>query len=300
MMIPAVTPGIWRADALRDSLLAQVATEVAKLGEVKVAIVQVGNNPASNAYVRNKLAACAKVGIGGELVHLDAGAGEGELMRTISALGQDKGVHAIIVQTPLPAGWMVQYALDAVPVGKDIDGLSSGNALLRRAGEARALWPATPLGVMRILEHLGVEVRGTRVAVIGKGMVVGGPLQEILSAAGAEVVGIDKSTANPESLCREADVIVAAAGAPGLVGKKWVKPGAVVIDVGLTRVEWDGKARLAGDVNRAEVEGIARVLSAAPGGVGLMTVASILTNVVDACAMQKGQPRPTWKIEKAA
>lgn len=278
---------------LRDALLAQVRTEVAALGSpVRMCVVQVGENPASSTYVRNKLAACERVGIHAERLHLRAEESESALHATIRALAQDAEIHAIIVQTPLPAGWNVREALDLVPAAKDIDGLSTAGAKLRREGARSALLPATPLGIFRLLAHAGVPIAGSTMAVIGKGMVVGAPLQFMLKAAGAHLISIDKDTLHPARLTREADVLIAAAGAPALVTEDWVKPGATVIDVGLTRVE----GKLMGDVARLRVEGIASLLTPVPGGVGPLTVASILTNIVDATAMQMGHPRPVWQI----
>ncbi|MBI1308267.1 MAG: bifunctional 5,10-methylene-tetrahydrofolate dehydrogenase/5,10-methylene-tetrahydrofolate cyclohydrolase [Proteobacteria bacterium] len=298
MSLPAVTHHLWRGAPLRDALLAQVREAVAAAGgPVRLAIVQVGDNPASHAYVRHKLAACRAVGVVGEHIHLREDEGEAALHSVLAALAREDTVQAMIVQTPLPAGWDVRRALDMVPAAKDIDGLSSASTALRRAGDARALWPATPLGVVRILANMDVELAGNQVAVIGKGMVVGAPLQEILTAMGAKVAGIDKDTPQPARLCRAAEILVAATGAPGLVTRDWVKPGAVVIDVGITRVPGHGRDQLLGDVDRASVEGVARLLTPVPGGVGPMTVASLFTNIVDAMRLQKGQPKQGWRVD---
>lgn len=290
-----ITTQILRGAPLRDALLEQVTAAVANLGRVRMCIVQVGNHAASTTYIRHKLAAFSKVGIVAEVVKLRAEDGEQVLHETLRALARDADVHAIIVQTPLPEGWQVQAALDLVPAAKDIDGLSEPGMALRRAGDARALLPATPLGVMRLLEHAGVDVVELKIAVIGKGMVAGAPLREMLAAAGAEVVGIDKDTRHPARLVRECPVVITAAGVPGLVTDDWLQPGAVVIDVGITRRE----GKLLGDVDAARVEGIARIVTPVPGGVGPMTVASILTNICDAACLQLGRPRVAWVIDVA-
>ncbi len=288
---------ILKGGPLRDQLLPEVARVIAALGvRIRVCIVQVGDNPASNAYITHKLAACARVGVTAEVVRLSETDGESALHATVHALAQDSEIHAIIVQTPLPDGWRVQAVLDLVPAAKDIDGLSAASASLRRANSEAALLPATPLGVLRLLDVAGAPVAGSRIAVIGKGMVVGAPLREMLAQAGAEVVAIDKDTPAPAKLARSCDVLVAAAGAPGLVTDAWVKPGAVVIDVGLTRTG----GQLLGDVARVRVEGIARVLTPVPGGVGPMTVASLLTNIADAACLQLGRPRTVWEIDAEA
>ncbi|RYG61837.1 MAG: bifunctional 5,10-methylenetetrahydrofolate dehydrogenase/5,10-methenyltetrahydrofolate cyclohydrolase [Alphaproteobacteria bacterium] len=283
---------IYRGEPLRDHLLGQVRKALHGLS-ISVCVVQVGENPASNAYVARKLDACAKVGIDARVLKLDANDGEAKLHDVVRLLAAQEDVRSIIVQTPLPVGWDVQAALDLVPAYKDIDGLSRAGMELRRSGNAAALLPATPLGVMRMLEALHVDVAGRKICVIGKGMVVGAPLREMLKAAGAEVIGIEKDTPHPALLARECDVVIAAAGAPGLVTAEWVKHGAVVIDVGITRV--DGK--LLGDVNRASVDGIAGTVTPVPGGVGPMTVASLLTNIADATCLQLGRPRPRWTVD---
>lgn len=285
---------IYKGGPLRDHLLAQVA-EAVQGQDIQVRVVQVGDNPGSNAYVAHKLAACAKVGIGAEMIKLDEVQGEAELHAVVRRLAKDVRVHAIIVQTPLPAGWDAQAALDLVPAPKDIDGLSRASAALRRVGDSHALMPATPLGVIRMLEALKVDVAGRKICVIGKGMVVGAPLREMLRDAGADVVGIEKDTLNPAQLAKACGVVIAAAGAPKLVTADWLQPGAVVIDVGITRV--DGK--LLGDVDRASVDGVAAVVTPVPGGVGPMTVASLLTNIMDATCLQLGRPRARWIIDGA-
>ncbi|RYG62197.1 MAG: bifunctional 5,10-methylenetetrahydrofolate dehydrogenase/5,10-methenyltetrahydrofolate cyclohydrolase [Alphaproteobacteria bacterium] len=283
---------IYRGEPLRDHLLEQVRTALHGLN-IHVCVVQVGDNPASNTYVARKLDACAKVGIDARVLKLDADDGEANLHALVRQLAVEDEVRSIIVQTPLPAGWDVQAALDLVPAHKDIDGLSRAGMDLRRSGNPAALLPATPLGVMRMLDALKVGIEARKICVIGKGMVVGAPLREMLKAAGAEVVGIEKHTPGPDLLARECDVLIAAAGAPGLVTEAWVKPGAIVIDVGITRV--DGKLR--GDVDRARIEGIAGVVTPVPGGVGPMTVASLLTNIADATCLQLGRPKPRWTVD---
>jgi methylenetetrahydrofolate dehydrogenase (NADP+) / methenyltetrahydrofolate cyclohydrolase len=282
---------------LRDRLLEQAHSAVATLGvPVRLCIVQVGSHAPSNVYIRNKQKACAVVGITAEVVHIHEGQGEHALHATLKALAIEPDVTAVLVQTPLPRGWDVQAALNLVPAHKDVDGLSRASAEMRMTHPAQALLPATPLGVMRLLEAVGISAAGKTIAVIGKGMVVGAPLRGMLQQAGANVVDIDKDTPQPANLTRNCDVIIAAAGVPGLVTAEWVKPGATVIDVGLTR--HDGK--LLGDVNRMEVEGIAGTLTPVPGGVGPMTVASLITNICDAACLQLGRPRTAWKVDVGA
>lgn len=292
-----MTTRILAGAPLRDALLEQARDAMHQMGQpVRLCIVQVGNHAPSTVYIRNKQAACARVGITAEVVHIHEGQGEQALHATLKALAVETDVTAILVQTPLPRGWDVQAALDLVPALKDVDGLSRTSAEMRMKDTAHALLPATPLGVMRLLEAVYIAPQGTSVAIIGKGMVVGAPLRDMLHRAGAQVVAIDKDTPHPAQLTRMCDVIVAAAGAPGLVTAEWVKPGATVIDVGLTR--HDGK--LLGDVARMEVEGLAGILTPVPGGVGPMTVASLITNICDAACLQLGRPRTAWKVDASA
>jgi methylenetetrahydrofolate dehydrogenase (NADP+)/methenyltetrahydrofolate cyclohydrolase len=278
---------------LRDALLEQVRDAVPKLSRPPLlAIVQVGDNPASSAYIRQKIAACARVGIATEHIHLNKGEDEAFLHATLQSLAANPQVTAIIPQLPLPEGWNADRAVNAVPALKDIDGLTAENRQKRLNNDSTALLAATPLGVMRLLEHAGINVRGQKVAVIGRGRVVGAPLREILRSAGAEVLDINHDTPNPQAIARQATVICAAAGVPGLVTPDWVQPGATVIDVGLTRVG----DKLHGDANFKALQGIAGLITPSPGGVGPLTVASLLTNVVDAAHLQAGQPRPSWKV----
>ncbi|HEX2859593.1 MAG TPA: bifunctional 5,10-methylenetetrahydrofolate dehydrogenase/5,10-methenyltetrahydrofolate cyclohydrolase [Alphaproteobacteria bacterium] len=278
---------------LRDALLEQVRACVAPLPRApRLAIVQVGDNPASSAYIRQKINACRLVGIEAEHIHLNNGEDESILHATLQALADTPDVTAIVPQLPLPAGWDADRAINAVPALKDIDGLTEANRDKRFEEDPGALLAATPLGVMRLLKHAGVAVRGAKVAVVGRGRVVGQPLREILAAAGAEVIEINKDTPAPQERARQASVVCAAAGSPGLVTADWVRPGATVIDVGLTRVG----DKLQGDADFNGLQGVAGILTPSPGGVGPLTVASLLTNVVDAACLQAGHTRPLWHI----
>lgn len=278
---------------LRDALLTQLKQALPLLpNPPRLVILQVGDNPASDAYIRNKLLACHRVGLAAEHIHLPAGESEASFHTLIRALAADPAVTALIIQTPLPQGWRVQDALDLVPAPKDVDGLSRASIALRRARDPAALLPATPLGILRIMDHLRQPPAGRRIAVVGRGMVVGAPLREMLADLGAEVIGIDKDTPHPAPLCRTADTLVAAAGVPGLIGPDWIKPGATVIDVGLTRRD----GALLGDVDRTGAETVAGVLTPVPGGVGPLTVASILTNILDACRLQNNLPKAFWHL----
>ncbi len=279
---------------LRDALLAQVRTAVEALPRPpRLVILQVGEHPASEVYIAHKLKACAKVGIVCEVLKLpDDSEISAELM--MPRLAADPTVHAVLLQLPLPAGWDKQRLLDMIPPTKDVDGLATASRGLRASGSRAALWPATPVGVMRLLSWAGISLAGKRACVIGRSALVGQPLAELLTRAGAQVSTIAKDTPAPETVARTADVLCVAAGAPGLVTAGWVKPGAVVVDIGLTRQD----EALLGDVDVASVTGVASMLTPVPGGVGPMTVASLLTNVVDAAAMQMARKRVDWHLPR--
>lgn len=278
---------------LRDALLEQVRTRLAALPQTpRLAIVQVGDNPASSAYIRQKINACKQVGIEAGHIHLNNGEDESILHATLQALAANPEVTAIIPQLPLPAGWDADRAINAVPALKDIDGLTEANRDKRFEEDPTALLAATPLGVMRLLKHAGVAVRGAKIAVVGRGRVVGQPLREILAAAGAGVIEINKDTPAPAQLARQASVVCVAAGVPGLVTADWITPGAMVIDVGLTRVG----GKLLGDADFDGLQGVAGIITPSPGGVGPLTVASLLTNVADAACLQAGAERVLWHI----
>jgi methylenetetrahydrofolate dehydrogenase (NADP+)/methenyltetrahydrofolate cyclohydrolase len=236
-----------------------------------------------------KLVAAAEVGIVAERLRLSEAEGEAALHSLLNGLARDPSADAVLVQTPLPVGWDMQAAFDLVPWHKDVDGLATASAQ-RRAQGLPAHAPATPAAVLRLLhEEWGHRLAGLNVAVVGNGRVVGGPLRAMLAAAGARVIGIDRTTPQPASLCRQAQVVVTACGVPGLITGSWLQPGADVIDVGLTPEETpEGKRLLRGDVNALSIEGIAARRTPAPGGVGPLTVAQLLGNVAAAKLLPRG------------
>jgi methylenetetrahydrofolate dehydrogenase (NADP+)/methenyltetrahydrofolate cyclohydrolase len=250
----------------------------------RLVIVQVGHNRASTVYVEKKIQAAASVGMKAEKFALPEDVSEEALLAQIHVLAIEDATDAILVQTPLPTHIDTQRILDAVPWRKDVDGLSA-ESIKRRVGGLPCHTPATPTAVLRVLiEEWNHTLRGLKVAVIGNGRVVGAPLRQMLLQAGAELVVIDRDTPQPQALTRTADVVVAACGVPYLLKGNWLKPGADVVDVGLTGVEEHGRAKLRGDVDPMAIEGIAARRTPAPGGIGPLTVAQLLANV--AAAMQ--------------
>ncbi|MBC7658299.1 MAG: bifunctional methylenetetrahydrofolate dehydrogenase/methenyltetrahydrofolate cyclohydrolase FolD [Chitinophagaceae bacterium] len=248
-----------------------------------LAVVLVGNDPASEIYVGHKKKACLAVGIRSEAVHLSDDISQDELGTEIARLNADEGIDGILLQLPLPKHLNSREAIDHISPEKDVDGLTPANQGLI-PWKLRGMIPCTPLGVMELIRYTGADLRGARAVVIGRSVLVGSPLAILLGHKGATVTSMNSSTVRPEELCREADVIVAAAGAKRLVKGSWVKPGAVVIDVGMHR----DHGKLCGDVDFDEVKKIASWITPVPGGVGPMTIAYLLSNCLEAFEKKHG------------
>lgn len=252
-----------------------------------LAVVLVGHDPASEIYVRRKIGECRKAGIGSIEKRLAADCGEQVLLDLIDALNADPAVHGILVQLPLPAGIDAARVLDRISPAKDVDGFHPVNVGRLSTG-SQSLVPCTPLGIMMLLDSVIDDYRGLNVVVIGKSNIVGKPVAMLLLEREATVTVTHIETRNLPDIARAADVIVAAAGAPHLVRGYWVKPGAVVIDVGITRVvDHDGNSRIVGDCATHELDH-ARAVTPVPGGVGPMTIACLLSNTVTAAQRSMG------------
>lgn len=273
-----------------EAVRREVAEEVARLkGETGVvpglAAVLVGENPASEVYVRNKRQACQKAGMVDRLVRLPGDVSEAGLLETVDELNADAGVHGILVQLPLPRGIEERAVLERVNPLKDVDGFHPENVGLLTIGRPRFV-PCTPLGVVELLAREQVETRGARAVVLGRSNIVGKPMALLLMQKGpgadATVTVCHTGTREPEAVAREADVLVVAMGQAERVDGSWVKPGAVVIDVGIHRRE-DGS--LCGDVDFASASEKAGAITPVPGGVGPMTVAMLLRSTLDAARM---------------
>jgi len=266
--------------AMARDVFAELKPRVALLAKRGVtpglATVIVGENAASRVYVRNKMKACAEVGLHAELHELAADAGESTVLAKVAALNASASVHGIIVQLPLPRGLDAQRILQSISIDKDVDGFNWTNLGAIVDGHPR-LAPCTPLGVMSMLERAGIAIEGRHAVVIGRSSIVGKPLALMLIARGATVTVCNSKTPDLGTFTRSADILVAAAGRARLVTGDMVKPGAVVIDVGINRLP-DGK--LAGDVDYEAVREKAGAISPVPGGVGRMTVAMLVANTV--------------------
>ena len=259
----------------------------------KLALVSVGDDPASQVYLRKKGEACADAGIAVERVKLEAGTTTADVVARVRALGADPSVHGILVQLPLAPPADGQAVLEAIPPQKDVDGFHPENAG-RLALGLPGFVPATPFGVVRLLQHHGIELAGRHAVVLGRSHIVGRPMATLLSAKGCDMtVTIGHSASGPalRELARGADLLVAAVGKRHMVTADWVKPGAVVVDVGIHRMaaEGGGKPRLTGDVDFERVRHVASAITPVPGGVGPMTVAMVVMSTVIAAERQSGR-----------
>jgi methylenetetrahydrofolate dehydrogenase (NADP+) / methenyltetrahydrofolate cyclohydrolase len=264
--------------AVRERVRGEVAAYEAETGRVPtLATVIVGDDPASEIYVRNKHKACEEAGMNSAHHGLPATTSEEELLELVAALGADAEVDGILVQLPVPDHIDPDAVVAAIDPGKDVDGLTPVNAGLLAHGVPN-LVPCTPAGVMELLAHEGVELEGAEAVVVGRSKLVGVPVARLLLAANATVTVCHSRTRELAATCRRADVLVAAVGVPELLGANAIKPGAVVIDVGVNRTE-DG---LRGDVDFAAAAEIAAAITPVPGGVGPMTIAMLLVNTLQA------------------
>jgi methylenetetrahydrofolate dehydrogenase (NADP+)/methenyltetrahydrofolate cyclohydrolase len=286
------------AGRIEESLRDEVATFSRMAGRVpRLVVVLVGEMAASASYVKSKASAAARVGIEADVVRVPATADTEALVELVGALARDEQGPAdgILVQLPLPGHVDTQRVLDAVPADRDVDGFHPENAGLLSQGRPRFV-PCTAAGVQRMLIDAGVETAGKHAVIIGRSDIVGKPLALLLSSRGtggdATVTICHSRSENLAAICRQADILVAAVGKPGLVTADMVKPGAAVIDVGINRIAdaaAKGGSRLVGDVDFAPVAEVAGAISPVPGGVGPLTVAMLLANTLLAAELRIGQ-----------
>jgi methylenetetrahydrofolate dehydrogenase (NADP+)/methenyltetrahydrofolate cyclohydrolase len=266
------------AAAVRERVKVDVAAYTEETGRVPgLATVLVGEDPASEIYIRNKRRACEEVGMRSVHHGLDAATGEEELLDLVRRLGADDEVDGILVQLPVPAHLDPDAVVQTLNPEKDVDGLTPVNAGLLAHG-IPGLVPCTPAGVMELLAHEGVELEGAEAVVVGRSKLVGVPVARLLLQANATVTVCHSRTRDLDATCARADVLVAAVGVPRLLGAAAVKPGAVVIDVGMNRLE-DG---ICGDVDFEAAAEVASAITPVPGGVGPMTIAMLLSNTLQA------------------
>jgi methylenetetrahydrofolate dehydrogenase (NADP+)/methenyltetrahydrofolate cyclohydrolase len=271
--------------ALAKKIQLELKTQITQLESKSdrppgLAVLMVGNNPASAVYVRNKEKACQQLGIASLGQHFPEHTTQEELEQAIARLNQDDRVDGILVQLPLPQHLDSIALLHCIDPDKDADGLHPVNLGKLVRSEA-GLRSCTPAGVMRLLEEYSLPLEGKRAVVIGRSILVGKPIALMLLEQNATVTMAHSRTQDLGSVCREADIIVAAVGIPEMITSEMVKPGAIVIDVGINRVDLDsGKSKLVGDVAFASVAKVASYITPVPGGIGPMTVAMLLSNTV--------------------
>jgi methylenetetrahydrofolate dehydrogenase (NADP+)/methenyltetrahydrofolate cyclohydrolase len=306
MMAGRILDGAAVAAGMRERVAAR-ARELAAAGIVpRLEVILVGDDPASRVYVASKGKACEQAGLRSGTHHLPAGTPAGELAGLIAALNADADVDGILLQMPLPRPLDGRRFLDLIDPAKDVDGFHPTNVGLLHQGRP-AFVPCTPAGVMELLAANGVALEGRRAVVLGRSEIVGKPMAALLLAQHATVTTCHSRTREPAAVCREADVLVAAIGRPALVTAGFVRPGAVVVDVGVNRVEdpalvarlYPGDAErraqlakkgytLVGDVDFNAVREVASAITPVPGGVGPLTIAGLLQNTLEAAMRRRG------------
>ncbi len=272
------------------SRIAEVAPALAQQGLVPgLAVVLVGNDPASEVYVRNKIKQTEGCGLRSIEHRLESAVSEAELLALVQQLNADPAVHGILVQLPLPKHINADLVLEAIDPAKDVDGFHPVNVGRLATGQD-SLVPCTPQGCMLLLKEARKDISGLNAVVIGRSNIVGKPVALLLLAAGATVTIAHSRTQNLADVCRQADILVVAVGKPELVSGDWIQQGATVIDVGINRITdtATGKNRLVGDVNYAQAAEVAGAITPVPGGVGPMTIACLLANTIKAACVAKG------------
>ena len=290
-MSASIIDGKLHAAALRARLAEETARLKAEHGLVPgLATVLVGDDPASEVYVRNKNKTAEALGFNSVHRHLPASASEAEVLGLVRALNGDNSVHGILVQLPLPDQIREEAVLDTLDPGKDVDALTPTNAGLLLSGRAK-LVSCTPMGVMILLKETLGPIAGLDALVIGRSLLFGKPAAQLLLAANATVTMAHSKTRDLAGLARRADILVAAIGRPHFVKGDWVKPGATVVDVGINRVDaGEGKSKLVGDIDYDEAAKRAAHITPVPGGVGAMTIVCLMRNTLIAACTQAGLP----------
>ncbi|QPC44400.1 bifunctional methylenetetrahydrofolate dehydrogenase/methenyltetrahydrofolate cyclohydrolase FolD [Kaustia mangrovi] len=295
-----MTAEIIDGKAFAAGLRAQVGEEVAALKarhglKPGLAVVLVGEDPASQVYVRNKARQTVEVGMASFEHRLDVATPQAELLALVERLNRDPEVHGILVQLPLPDQIDTAKVLDAIDPAKDVDGFHVINAGLLATGQ-KAMVPCTPLGCYMLLKERIGDLSGLEAVVVGRSNIVGKPMAQLLLQANCTVTVAHSRTRDLPGVCRRADILVAAVGRPEMVRGDWVKPGATVIDVGINRIpapeRGEGKHRLVGDVAFEEAREVAGAITPVPGGVGPMTIACLLANTVTAACRAHGVDEP--------
>jgi len=279
------------AAKVRASVAEHVTALKAKGVTPGLAVVLVGEDPASQVYVRNKGQQTLEVGMASFEHKLDASTSEADLLALIAKLNADPKVHGILVQLPLPKHLNSDLVINSIDPAKDVDGFHISNVGLLGTGQ-KSMVPCTPLGCLMMLRDHHGSLAGLEAVIVGRSNIVGKPMAQLLLNDSCTVTIAHSRTRDLQSVCRRADILVAAVGRPEMIPGEWVKPGATVIDVGINRIERDGKAKLVGDVHFESAAKIAGAITPVPGGVGPMTIACLLANTLTACCRSLGLPEP--------
>lgn len=290
---------------IADRVRAKIATDVARLKEVHgvtpgLAVVLVGDDPASQVYVRAKGKQTVQVGMNSYEHKLGADTSENELFALIDRLNGDPSVHGILVQLPLPQHLNDDLVINAIDPIKDVDGFHISNVGLLATGQI-SMVPCTPLGCLTMLREFHGSLSGKNAVVVGRSNIVGKPMANLLLRDDCTVTIAHSRTKDVEKVCRQADILVAAVGSPQMIKGSWIKPGATLIDVGINRIDADGlgtgKTRLVGDFDFDSCVEVAGAITPVPGGVGPMTIATLLANTVSACCRIEGIDDSSWQSE---
>ena len=279
------------AAKVRASVAEHVTALKAKGVTPGLAVVLVGEDPASQVYVRNKGQQTLEVGMASFEHKLDASTSEADLLALIAKLNADPKVHGILVQLPLPKHLNSDLVINSIDPAKDVDGFHISNVGLLGTGQ-KSMVPCTPLGCLMMLRDHHGSLAGLDAVIVGRSNIVGKPMAQLLLNDSCTVTIAHSRTRDLQSVCRRADILVAAVGRPEMIPGEWVKPGATVIDVGINRIERDGKVKLVGDVHFESASKVAGAITPVPGGVGPMTIACLLANTITACCRSLGLPEP--------
>ena len=291
-MTATVIDGKAFAAKVRGLVQAQVASLIEVRGITPgLAVVLVGEDPASQVYVRNKHASTIEVGMASFEHRLPADTSEAVLLALIGQLNSDSAVHGILVQLPLPGHLNSELIINTIDPAKDVDGFHISNVGLLGTGQ-KSMVPCTPLGCLMMLRDHHGSLAGLNAVVVGRSNIVGKPMARLLLGDSCTVTIAHSRTKDLAAVCRGADILVAAVGRPEMITGDFVKPGATVIDVGINRIERDGRTKLVGDVEYASAAAVAGAITPVPGGVGPMTIACLLANTLTACCRANGLPEP--------
>lgn len=285
-MTAKLIDGVALSGSIRADIASKTQALAAKGLQPGLAVVLVGEDPASQVYVRNKVNACEKAGFKSEMHRMDANTSQEQLLAMVDQLNNDPSIHGILVQLPLPAHLDSHSVIEAISAEKDVDGFHVSNAGLLMTGKP-LFRPCTPYGVMKMLELTGIDLKGAEAVIVGASNIVGKPQAMLLLQAGATVTICNSKTKDLKAQCQRADVLVVAVGRPNMITGDMIKPGAVVIDVGINRLD---TGKLCGDVEFESAKEVAGWITPVPGGVGPMTITMLLQNTLEAVERIAGNP----------